>query len=347
MPTVPFLIPGDLQRRTGGYEYDRQVAAHLRARGWHLDLVPLDGSFPQPTAAALAHAGQWLSRCPAGTTVLVDGLALGAMPELAAAHAARLDLVALVHHPLALETGLDPADAARLRESERRALAHVRHVIVTSRRTAAALSDYGVSPDRVTVAEPGTERAPLARGSADDVVRLICVATITPRKGHEILCRALGTLKDASWRLVCVGSTSTDEATTRAVRACGSAAGIAERVALVGEAGAAQTAAYYAQSDVFVLATWYEGYGMAVAEAIARGLPVISTPTGAIPEIVGVDAGILVPAGDVDGWIRALRAVFDPVERARLTAGARRRRDALSTWDDTAAALAQVLTPHV
>ncbi len=347
MPTVPFLIPGDLQRRTGGYEYDRQIAAHLRARGWHVDVVALDGSFPQPTDAALAHAAQRLSACPSGTTVLIDGLALGAMPELAVAHASRLDLVALVHHPLALETGIAPALAARLRESERRALAHVRHVIVTSSGTAAALSDYGVTSDRISVAEPGTERGPLARGSADGVVRLVCVATITARKGHEVLCRALGALKDDAWRLVCVGSTSVDEATARAVQASAAAAGIADRVELVGEAGASQTAAYYDESDVFVLATWYEGYGMAVAEAIARGLPVISTPTGAIPDLVRGNAGILVPAGDVDGWIRALRRVFDRVERAQLAAGARQRRDSLSTWADTAAALEPVLASHV
>lgn len=346
MPTVQFLIPGDLLRRTGGYEYDRQVAARLRARGWQVDVVRLDGSFPQPTDQALDEADAVLSRLDRGTTVLIDGLALGAMPDVVAPHAARLDLVALVHHPLALETGIDPSAAARLRESERRALALVRHVVVTSRRTGVTLANYDVAADRLTVAEPGTDPAPLARGSTDGLVRLLCVATITPRKGHDVLCRALASLTQKSWRLVCVGSTDADAATTEALRTLLRSAGLADRVELAGEADAARTSSYYLQSDAFVLATWYEGYGMAVAEAIARGLPVVSTPTGAIAELVRDDAGIMVPAGDVEGWSRALTRIFDPVDRARLTAGARRRRDTLSTWDDTAAAIENVLTPH-
>lgn len=346
MPTLQFLIPGDILRRTGGYEYDRQVATRLRARGWDVDVVPLDGSFPQPAGEALGEADALLAGLERGTTVLIDGLALGAMPDVVASHATRLDIVGLVHHPLALETGIDPSVAARLRESERRALAQVRHVIVTSRRTGVTLAGFDVPPDRLSVAEPGTDPAPLAQGSTDGLVRLLCVATISPRKGHDVLCRALASLTQGAWRLVCVGSTDADPATSDALRTLLRSAGLADRVELAGESDAARTAAYYAQSDAFVLATWYEGYGMAVAEALARGLPVVSTPTGAIPELVRDDAGILVPAGDVDGWSRALTRVLDPADRARLTAGARRRRDTLSTWDDTAAAIEKVLAPH-
>lgn len=347
MPTVQFLIPGDLQTRTGGYEYDRRVADRLRDRGWRVDVVGLDPSFPQPTGQALAQAAATLSRLPSGATALIDGLALGAMPEAVEAHATRLVVVALVHHPLALETGIDPVLADRLRDSERRALAHVRHVIVTSRRTAATLADYGVTPDRITVAEPGTERAPLARGSDDGVTRLVCVASLSRRKGHDVLCRALASLTSSDWRLACVGSIDRDPVTTSALRSQLRELGVADRVDLVGEADSALTAEHYHRSDAFVLATWYEGYGMAVAEAIARGLPVVSTPTGAIADLVGTDAGILVPAGDVRGWTGALRRIFDPADRARLAEGARRRREALATWDDTAAAIENALVTLV
>lgn len=347
MRTVQFLIPGDLRRRTGGYEYDRQVTAHLRARGWRVEVVRLDGSFPQPTTSALSEADAVLSGLDRGATVLVDGLALGAMPDVVEAHAPRLDLVALVHHPLALETGTEPSQAVLLRESERRALARVRHVVVTSRRTAVTLTDYLVTPERVTVVEPGTDPAPVAHGSSDDLVRLVCVATITPRKGHDVLCRALASLAHERWSLVCVGSTDADPTTTEALRALLRSTGLADRVELAGEAAADRTDSYYLQSDAFVLATWYEGYGMAVAEAIARGLPVVSTPTGAIADLVPADAGILVAAGDVEGWIRALRRILDPAERALLAAGARRRRETLPTWDDAAAALEKVLAGDV
>jgi len=347
MRTLHFLIPGDLESRTGGYEYDRRVIAGLRARGWTVAVHGLDASFPRPTPAALGRAAETLASLPAGATVLVDGLALGAMPGPVAGHAHRLDLLALVHHPLALETGLEPSLAERLRESERRALALVRHVIVTSARTAATLSDYEVPADRITVAVPGTDRGPIAAGSADGTVRLVCVATITPRKGHDVLIQALAPLAHGPWRLTCVGSTSLDPGTSAGMRALVQSLGLGSQVELVGEADAPRTARYYQESDVFVLATWYEGYGMAVAEAIAAGLPVVSTPTGAIPELVGPEAGIMVPAGDVAGWTAALTRVLVAPERQRLTEGARRRRAGLPGWDDTAQVVERALVDHV
>jgi len=160
------VIPGDLETRTGGYGYDRRIIAGLRERGWSVSVLRLDDSFPFPTAAARTQAADVLARIPSGSTVLVDGLALGALPVEIEHESDRLRIVGLVHHPLAEETGLDPARASALEASERRALTFVRSVVVTSRATSARLADYGVSPDRLTVVEPGTDPAPLARGSA-------------------------------------------------------------------------------------------------------------------------------------------------------------------------------------
>jgi glycosyltransferase involved in cell wall biosynthesis len=341
-----FLIPGDLSTRTGGYEYDRRIRDGLVRLGWTVDVRPLDGSFPQPTDAALAHAETVLGAIPEGSLVLVDGLALGAMPGPAAAHADRLRLLALVHHPLALENGLAPTVAARLRESERRALAVVRHVIVTSRQTSGALVEFGVTTDRVTVVEPGTEPAPLARGSDGGVVQLVCVASLSPRKGHAVLFRALGALRAYAWRLECVGNVEREPETVRGLRQLLRDGQIEDRVNLVGEADAHQVNMHYDRSDVFVLPTLYEGYGMVVAEALARGLPVISTPTGAIADLVTPDVGILVAPGDVDGWREALTRIFDPAVRARLAQGARTRRLALRTWEAASVQMAQTLGQH-
>jgi glycosyltransferase involved in cell wall biosynthesis len=343
MPAVTLLIPGDLDARTGGYEYDRRIAEGLRARGWDVAVRGLDPSFPRPTPEALVQSDMTLSAIADGAAVLVDGLALGAMPDQIEKHAGRLRLVALVHHPLALETGLDAATAGRLRESERRALASVNRVVVTSHRTAAALADYDVPRDHIVVVEPGTDSAPLAAGSGGGPVSLLCVAALLPRKGHEVLFRALGRLRDKDWRLVCVGSTEREPEMTRRLRMAIEEQGIADRVELAGEADATQMRRFYDRTDVFVLPTLYEGFGMAVAEALARGVPVISTPTGAIGDLVGDQAGILVPAGDVDGWARALEQMFDPVVRARFGAGARARRRTLSTWEVAADLMAEAL----
>jgi glycosyltransferase involved in cell wall biosynthesis len=348
------VIPGDLDTRTGGYGYDRRIIAGLRGREWSVSVLRLDDSFPFPSPAARAQAVDVLARVPSGSTVLVDGLALGALPAEVEREAVRLRIVALVHHPLAAETGLDPALAAALETSERRALAFARSVVVTSRATAVRLADYGVSADRITVVEPGTDPAPLARGSAIDhepsaishqpsEVALLCVATLTPRKGYELLLTALAAIPQRNWRLTCAGSLDRDPATVDRVRALLRDNGLQDRVELAGDMDASELAVQYDRADLFVLPTLYEGYGMAVAEALARGLPVISTATGAIENLVR-DAGIVVPPGDLPALTDALsRVVGDANLRSRLAANARQVRERLPTWDAGAAAMAVAL----
>jgi glycosyltransferase involved in cell wall biosynthesis len=310
-----------------------------------------------------------LADIPDGSPVLVDGLALGALPEEIGRAAARLKIVALVHHPLAAETGIAPALASALEASERRALAAVRFVVVTSRATAGRLADYDVSPHRIAVVEPGTDPAPLARGSAlssqlsaprressiivDEptavspppfTVSLLCVATLTPRKGYELLLSALAAVPCRTWHLTCAGSLDRDADTVSRVRALLRQHGLEDRVSLVGDLDTAALAQQYDGADLFVLPTLYEGFGMAVAEALARGLPVVSTDTGAIRELVGEQAGIVVPPGDLPALTDALsRAIADAGLRARLAEAARHVRDRLATWDAAAAAMSRVL----
>jgi len=237
-----------------------------------------------------------------------------------------------------------------LTESETRALAVTRGVVVTSEATAALLATYRVRADDVAVVVPGTAPAPLARGSAGQdpraPVALLCVASLVERKGYDVLVAALAQLKHLSWRLTCVGSPRLQPQTAAAlveqVRACG----LADRVTFAGEMHQAGLDAAYDAADVFVLPTRYEGYGMAVAEAVARGLPVVSTYTGGIPDLVGADSGILRQPGDVSGWTYALGLLLSPDWdlRRRLAAGARARRDTLPTWHDAARSMAAALT---
>ncbi|MBP7779690.1 MAG: glycosyltransferase family 4 protein [Acidobacteria bacterium] len=345
--TVTLVVPGDLETRTGGYGYDREIVAGLDALGWTVRVRQLDGTFPFPTAYARAHAVGELAALAAGTLVLADGLAFGAMAAEAEREASRLCLVALVHHPLALEHGLDPEVARALAGSERRALACTRGVVVTSEATAAALAPYDVGLDDIAVVVPGTKPAPVARGSAQGgQVAMLCVASLVERKGYDVLIGALAHLKHLSWHLTCVGSHRLQPRTAAAlvnqVRACG----LADRVTFVGELDEAGLDAAYDIADLFVLPTRYEGYGMAVAEAVARGLPVVSSYTGAIPELVGNDSGRLLQPGDVRGWTYSLGLLLSPDWdlRRQLAEGARRRRDQLPGWSDAARGMAAALT---
>jgi glycosyltransferase involved in cell wall biosynthesis len=338
------LVPGSLETLTGGYAYDRRIVLGLRARGWRVDVRELDASFPDPTPAARADAAGALAALPADTLVVVDGLALGVLPDEALRESHRLRLVALVHHPLAKETGLEAVRAQGLEVSERRALGAARLVVVTSRATAVDLAQYGVDSTRIAVVEPGTDHAPLARGSADGSVHLLSVATITPRKNHLALVEALTRLTMDGWTLTCVGSTTRAPACAAAVAARVRAAGLESRVRMVGELGPAALDAEYDRADVFVLPSLHEGFGMAVAEALARGLPVISTPTGGVPDLVDGEAGLLVAPGDVDALADTIaRIVRDAGLRRRLAAGARAARARLADWDEAAARMERIL----
>jgi glycosyltransferase involved in cell wall biosynthesis len=180
------------------------------------------------------------------------------------------------------------------------------------------------------------------------------VATLTPRKGYEILVDALAAIPYRHWRLTCAGSLDRDAPTVARVRVRLRDTGLEDRVRLAGDLDANALAAEYDRADLFVLPTLYEGYGMAVAEALARGLPVVSTTTGSIEDLVlgtggirlkpDLAAGLVVPPGDLPAFTAALsRAIGDPVLRASLAANARGVRVRLTTWEAAAAAMERAL----
>ena len=356
MPPVVLVVPGRLDAHTGGSIYDRRIVEGLRQRGWFVDVLELDASFPYPTAASLEQADRALAAVRAGTIAIVDSLALGAMPDLIGREASRLRIVALVHLPLAATVGLDRDTATRFEHAERRALRVAERVVVTGNATLPLIARYELAPDRVVVVEPGTDAAPLARGSGGDraaggpdagrarFLELLSVATIHRGKGHDMLLTALAAVPCRTWRLTCAGSLTRDPATADGVRAMVTTLGLDDRVSFVGDLDGPALAACYEGADVFVLATRQETYGMAVAEALACGLPVIATTTGAIPDLLGDGAGLLVPVGDTPALIDALSRVLDDADlRGSLAGSARRVRHRLPTWDEASGDMAATL----
>ena len=344
MTSLAFIVPGCLTTLTGGSIYDRRIIEGLRRRGWAVDVHEVSESFPRPSADALDEAARTFASIADGSTVIVDGLAFGAMPDVVRPHARRLKTVALVHLPLGAEVGLDPAEAGEMEASERRALALARAVVVTGPTTSAAFANSGIAPEKITVVEPGTDPASIATGSIDETLRLLCVATISPGKGQESLVRALAANRDHDWKLMCAGSLTRHPATVERVQRLLVAEGIADRVALLGEVEPASLESHFVHADIFVLNSLQETYGMAVAEAVAHGLPVVSTRTGGIPGLIGGEAGLIVDPGDVGALTGALRRVLgDSGLRASLRDGAMRARGRLEPWDVAVGRMAEAL----
>jgi glycosyltransferase involved in cell wall biosynthesis len=348
---VAFVVPGDLATPTGGYVYDRRIIAELRALSWRVQVLDIGEGFPRPTAGAREAARRRLAELASERPIVIDGLAFGVLATEAQALAPRCKLVALVHHPLALETGLSAGESAVLCDGERAALACARHVITTSPSTAHLLvADYAVAPQRLSIVRPGTDRIATKPRAPGPVVDLLAVGSVVPRKGYDILVAALGKIPGLAWRLVIAGDRERSSETAQRLDAEITRVGLAGRVTFAGAVAPQRLMQLYAAADLFVLPSRFEGYGMAYAEAIAHGVPVVGTRAGAIPDTVPAGAGVLVPPDDVDALAAILRALIEnPSQRERLAAGARAAATTFPSWQESARLFARVLEqvgPH-
>ena len=343
MREAVFAIPGDLATPTGGYRYDRRVIEELGQLGWNMRVLALPGDFPSPSGASLRKTEELLAATSEQAPVFFDGLAFGAIPSEILVRVPRR-YVALVHHPLAFETGLSAERVSYFRRSERAALVHAVNVVVTSAATRDLLVlDFDVAIECVTVAEPGTEPAPRARGS-EGAPRLLSVGAVSPRKGFRILVEALSGIAELDWVCRIAGSLDRDMNETAALRARIAQARLEGRVILLGTLEEDRLAAEYDRATLFVLPSYFEGYGMAFAEALARGLPIVACSGSAAVSTVPAAAGVFVPAGDSVRLAAALRRLLsNPAELEKRSDAAWEHAKSLPRWRDTAAKIAAAL----
>jgi glycosyltransferase involved in cell wall biosynthesis len=347
---VHVIVPegiDDPARPSGGNRYDRRVCTGLAALGWTVHEHSVPGAWPRPGEEEHAALARAFERIPDGAVVLLDGLIASAAPETLVPQARRLRQVVLVHMPLGHRPPDDEADAVRARERE--VLAAAAAVITTSawtRRRLRAL--YALPADRVHVAEPGVDAAGLAPGTAGGEA-LLCVAAVTPDKGHDVLLDGLATVTDLSWRCACVGSLDRAPEFADGVRRRARDGGLGDRVRFPGPRTGSELDDAYSAADLLVLASHAETYGMVVTEALARGLPILAAEVGGITEALGhgedgTRPGLLVPPGDPQALGAALRRWLGDAElRGRLRRAARERRAALRGWPATTSVLAGVL----
>ncbi|PTW62443.1 glycosyltransferase involved in cell wall biosynthesis [Breoghania corrubedonensis] len=353
-----FAYPGDIETPSGGYEYDRRIIDGLVARGWSVEPVSLGDAFPFAGTQARNRAYARLSSLTESVPVVIDGLALGVLPEASTALGSQRPLIGLVHHPLALESGLDRDTAETFRMSERQALAGTRGVIVPSPATASVLiTDYDVPRARIAIVRPGTDRVPTRarRRPEGAAIRLLAVGSLVPRKGHEILLKALAGMTDLPFHLDIAGSPDFDPDCAARIREKVSDPALSQRVTLHGTVGRERLNALYQQADIFVLASRYEGYGMVFAEAIAHGIPVVATGDGAVADTVAKEAGLVFAPDDRQGFEQGLRRMLsDAPYREGLAAGARVVAETLPSWAEAAEVFAEAVlrfaqpgsTPH-
>lgn len=336
-----FAIPGDMYRTTGGFIYEATVLRELRAMGHRVDHIRLPDSFPDPSPQDVARTLAQLATVPETVPIILDGFIPGTVDPAGLA-AIRAPLVAIIHHPLGLETGLAPDRAAFLLRNEAASLAQVDAIVVPSPHTARLLvADFGVRDDKITIAAPGVVRPDPSPLTPADPPLILSVGLLAARKGHDVLLRALAGIEDLRWQAVIAGGTH-DPAVADALRAQGEALG--PRVRFAGEVTAEEKDRLMRQATIFAFATRFEGYGMVLAEAMTYGLPIVTTRAGAVPDTVG-DAAMQVPPDDADAFAKALRILLtDASARASLAESSAARGATLHGWPETAALVADVLS---
>jgi glycosyltransferase involved in cell wall biosynthesis len=335
---IALLVPGPFSIVSGGYGYDRRLVEGFRAAGHDVEVVELEGHHPLPDSTAEASARAALDSLPDGTRIIIDGLGLPAfapfVDELAAKRA-----VGLIHHPTAIEPGVPDDERARLKELESLLFPRLARLIATSRLTADRLPlEFPVDAARIGVVEPGTDAAERSKGSGGPGCAILSVGVLVPRKGHDVLLRALARLTDLDWHLTIAGGPR-DPVHAQTLAALVEELNLAARVTFAGEVAQDALEKLYASADLFALATHWEGYGMAAAEALARGLPLAITAGGAIADVVPRTAGIVAPPGDVTSLSRAMRRpMYDRALRAEMADAAWEAGQALPRWPDRATA---------
>lgn len=335
---IVFAVPGPLDQLTGGYLFDRRIVEGLRAQGRALRVAQLPGQFPHVDAIACAAARDLICSLSEESVLVIDGLALPAFESLLPLKRGAA-AVGFVHHPLSLETGLSPEQARLVDRLERALWLALDGVICASASSARSVCAAGVAAERVQVASPGVdlpEPLPAAarpEQSPDAPVRLLCVATVTARKGHRVLVEALARLTDHAWTLDCYGSLDRDPDTVRALRQAIADRRLSDRIRLHGEQPSVELARAWQAADLFVLPSFHEGYGMVLTEAIANGIPVVSTRAGAIPDTLPAAASQLVEPGDAQALARVLADLITHRDaREALRQAALSARSALVSW---------------
>ncbi|MHC2998429.1 glycosyltransferase family 4 protein [Microbacterium sp. HJ5] len=336
-PIVWFVVPDgidDPQRVSGGNVFDRRVADGLRDLGWDVRIVKAGTDVVSPADP--------FRDLPDGAVALVDGLVAIEAPDAVVAASRRLRIVALVHMLAAAFDGADPAAVA----GERAALPRAQRIIAVSGWLRDELARRGLgTAGRIAVAPPGADEAPTAQGTSTGG-SLLCVGVVAPHKGQDTLVEALAGLDPgASWQCTIAGSLVADPPFAHGLASAAARAGVADRIAWTGVLDEDGLGAVYARTDVLVAPSRTESYGIAVGEALRRGIPVIASLAGGIPEAARpAEATILLPPGDAGALGAALRQwLEDRALRARLTRAARRAAPDRPRWSDTARSVHEAL----
>ena len=296
-----------------------------------------------PALDAIGHATELcnrLSDLQPGALPILDGMLLPDLERQIESLSA-LDAVVLVHH-VSAKAGRDPGQRQAVKQIEQRMIPRFRRVVATSDGVAEMLAtEFGVPAP--TVFHPGLLDLPRSPGSSSGC-NLTCIGVITPRKGHDKLLHALARLIDLDWTLTIAGDARRNPLHATSIAALINTLGLRSRVTLMPDPSSETLEAVWHATDLFTLASRWEGYPSSAAEALRRGIPVVAFGIGALSTLVTPRSGILCDPDDPATFSKCLRrAIADNDFRAALADGAWQAGLALPGWPQQALAFDAIL----
>jgi glycosyltransferase involved in cell wall biosynthesis len=347
MAALTFFVPGCFPPTTGAMVFDTRLAAELRALGHAVTFVPVAGQHPWPDAAARASAADlWRAHRPThpDDRAVIDGFCLYAFDGLEQGlREARA--ITMFHHPMSLEPQLSTAEQRAFADIEQRLLPSLARIVVPSEAGRGQLtSALALSAEAIAVVTPGIPDPGRSTGSGDHACHLLAVGSLIPRKGHDTVLRALAGLPDLDWRLTICGDAGIDPAHAADLRQAAEAPGLTGRVTFAGACTSEAMDSLWRTADLFVSGSCFEGYGMAVAEAVRRGLPLAVTSGAAVADVIPPDASVIVAPGDHVQLSKGLRRlIFGASLRRELADAAWRAGRAFPSWADQGRCFAALL----
>ncbi|OHV75977.1 glycosyltransferase family 4 protein [Rhizobium sp. LCM 4573] len=331
---IHYFSSRDYARRTGGFVYNSRLIEALARQGSRILPMGIETAFPAIDRETLAALAPNLSAVGDGL-LLTDHIHVCQLLPLLR-HAA-FPVVSIFHHSLVVEHG-NPHDSEgiRLRQMEGEALALSAGIIVTSQESRRYLEEhYSIDASRIRVAVPGNEWAPRSKVGDARPLQILSIGAVIPRKRYDYILEAASRLRATDWRWRIAGDPNRYPALAAQLRLKIAELGLGERIELLGEVSDAELASLWQATSLFVAASRYEGYGMAVAEALRRGVPVVTTDSGAVA--TWASGGVIgAPADDPPAMAELIDSLLAVPER--LTAEAERAwrfGQSLPTWEQT------------
>lgn len=344
----------DYERRTGGWIYNRQLIDWLDRHLGGVAEMTVPVCFPAPDAAVLAEIAALFDAIEPGAVLVMDHI-YGCM-LLPVLHDRPFKLVLIYHHAMVEErgAGLLPSHPQRARSegaggtgqnaTEQSALQLASAIVVTSDESREYVTrHYGIAAQKIITGKPGNDPAPQSPAHEAGAWHLLCVGAVIPRKRYEFLVEVLAKLERSDWSLTIVGNSERYPEYAADLQGLIDAGGLSGHIELTGELTTPALEAVWGRTHLYVASSFYEGYGMAISEALCRGVPVISTPSGAVAGWAG-EAATLVDADDPQDMAARIAAMMSDI----ATYGAARKKAmrfaaALPSWQENMAQVGEGL----